>query len=222
VSVDFAGVGVDNAYEQMRALAVVDYKKVLNPKLDKSEFLKDAFSVIQKNVDGVTEDMNKAKRVFSTAISNPNDASLRPLFSGDDGIFMPKMAWGKNEKVDLVKKLVETGEPSKFRVTFVPTQYYSGSVIPAMERSSRIVRAEDIEKKLREATVALEKIKPERASKMIFAIDSIPFSKGGKFNLIIGGEKPTEAEKKILLDAFTRTLSQVDGEVVGDLIEVIK
>ncbi len=220
VSVDFAGVGVDNAYEQMRALAKMDYSKSGVAGFNKEDFLKKAFQNVQRNVDGVTDSMNKAKRFFSSVTIDPNKPEFRPVFSGDDGIFMPQLKWGKNEKVELVKKLADSGDPSKYRVTFVPTKFYDGSLIPVHQRSSRIVRAEDIEKKLREVAVAVDKIKPERAGRMIFAVESIPMSRGGKFNLIVGGHKLSEEEKNILNDSLKKVIDHAGGETFGEIIEV--
>lgn len=214
VSVDFTGVGVENAYEQMRGLSAVKYAQK-----DKTLLVQDAFKRVQDNVDGVTDSMNQSKRFFTTATSNPNDPTLKPKFSGDDGIFMPKMNWSMGDKKDLLKKLSKEADPSKYRVTYVNTVFNNGDVIPAAERSIRVVRAEGIEKSVREAVIGAEKINSERAKKMIIAIDSVPFSKGGKFNLIIGGEKVTEDEKKLLLKAFEKSLRLQEGEVVGDIIE---
>jgi hypothetical protein len=220
VSVDFAGVGVDNAYEQMRALAKMDYSKVGASSFNKENFLKRAFQQVQNNVDGVTESMNKAKRYFSSVTIDPTKPEFKPVFSGDDGIFMPRLKWGQSEKEQLVKKLADSGDPSKYRVTFVPIKNYDGSFVPVYQRSSRIVHAEDIEKKLREEAVAVSKIKPERASKMIFAIESIPVSKGGRYNLIVGGHKLTDEEKKILNESMKKIIEANGIDTFGSIIEV--
>jgi hypothetical protein len=210
VSVDFSGVGVDNAFEQMRALSAVNYAQQ-----DKLLMIKDAFGKVQGNVDKVTDDLNMGKRAFNKA-SNENNSTK---FSGDDGILMPNTKWEKAKKQELLRELSRTSDPSKFRVTFVRTEFESGVSIPAMERSSRVVRAESIEKNLREAVVGTTKIESSKARKMIFAIDSIPSVTGGKFNLIIGGEKPTAAELKMIEAAFKKLMDKKDGEVFGEIIE---
>ncbi|MBC7714474.1 MAG: hypothetical protein H7177_14105 [Rhizobacter sp.] len=216
VSVDFTGVGVDNAYEQMRALSTVNYSQG-----DKAKVLKDAFTKIQNNVDEVTTDMNKAKRTFTVATTDEANPSLKPKFSGDDGILMPKLNWGQTQKVDLVKKLAQTTDPSKYRVTFVKTEFNSGAILPEAERSQRVVRAETIEKLVRESVVGAgaKKISSEKSKKMIFAVDYSPDAKGGTFNLIIGGVKPTDDERKVITEAFKRALSIKDEERLGHLIE---
>lgn len=209
VSVDFSGVGVDNAFEQMRALSAVNYAQQ-----DKLVMLKDAFGKVQTNVDKVTDELNVAKRTFNKGTNENNSTK----FSGDDGILMPKSNWEQAKKQELLKELGKTADPSKFRVTFVRTEFDSGVSIPAMERSSRVVRAEMIEKGLREAVVGTTKIASNRAQKMIFAIDSVPSETGGKFNLIIGGEKPTVEELKMIEAAFRKSMNKKNGEVFGEII----
>jgi hypothetical protein len=216
ISVDFTGVGVDNAFEQMRALAAVHYAQK-----DKGMLLKDAFQKVQGNVDGVTDDINNAKRTFTLASAHPGNENIGPKFSGDDGILIPKKKWGDDQKSNLIKELSATEDPSKYRVTFVKTEFSNGAIVPAAERSQRIVRAETIEKEVREKVVGAGKISSEKAKKIIIAIDSAPAQHGGQFNLILGGAKLTEVEKKLILDAFKRTLSVKDGEISAGLIEVL-
>lgn len=210
VSVDFAGVGVDNAYEQMKALSAVNYAQK-----DKSLLLKDAFQKVQNNVDVVTDEMNKAKRTFSQSTKDPNTTK----YSGDDGILMPDKYWDAGKKQDLVKTLAASGDPGKFRVTFVRTEYTSGFTIPAIERSQLVVRAESVEKSIRESVVGGMKIPSERAKKMIFAIDSKPATDGIKYNLIIGGEKPTAEELKMIQDAFKKSMNKEKNETADAIIE---
>lgn len=214
VSVDFTGIGVDNAYEQMKALSVVNYSEG-----SKVKVLKDAFTRIQTNVDQVTVEMNNAKRTFTLATKDGANPNIKPSFSGDDGILMPKLDWDKSQKAKLVRQLSESPDPSKFRITFVKTELSGGGILPAAERSQRVVRAESIEKELREAVIGVGKIESAKSKKMIFAVDYAPDAKGGKFNLIIGGERPTDVEKKIIAEAFRRSLHLKDNERLGDLIE---
>jgi hypothetical protein len=210
VSVDFAGVGVDNAYEQMKALSAVNYVQK-----DKSKMLKDAFTKIQNNVDDVTEDMNKAKRTFTNSANDPTPTK----YSGDDGILMPDKSWGMAKKQELIKTLAANGDPGKYRVTFVRTEYTSGATIPAMERSQYVVRAEGVEKSIREAIVGAAKIPSERARKMIIAIDSRPSVNGVKYDLIIGGEKPTAEELKMIKEAFNNSMNKEKGETSNAIVE---
>lgn len=210
VSVDFAGIGVDNAYEQMRALSAVNYAQK-----DKAKLLKDAFTKVQTHVDNVTDEMNMAKRIFS---KSTNDTTPT-LYSGDDGILMPDRYWEMAKKQDLIKSLAANGDPGKYRVTFVRTEYTTGSTIPAMERSQYVVRAEGVEKSIREAIVGADKIPSERARKMIIAIDSRPSAKGVKYNLIIGGEKPTADEMKMIKEAFKNSMNKEKGEVSDVVLE---
>lgn len=210
VSVDFAGVGVDNAYEQMKALSAVNYAQK-----DKGILLKDTFEKIQNNVDKVTDEMNIAKRTFTRSSNDPAEVK----YSGDDGILMPAKHWEAAKKQDLIKTLAAKGDPGKYRVTFVRTEYTSGATIPAMERSQLVVRAEGVEKSIRESVIGATKISSERAKKMIFAVDSIPSNKGVKYNLIIGGEKPTAVELKMIQEAFKNSMNKEKGEMADVIFE---
>ena len=213
VSVDFTSVGVDNAYEQMRGLAAVNYGQK-----DKAKLIDDAFTKVQDHVDNVTQEMNEAKRFFTVASKKPNEATI-PKFSGDDGMVMPKADWSYTEKIELIEKLSRFKNPSKFRVTFARSKFANGKKIPAEERSIRIVRAEKIEKEIRAEVIGALKIPRERAKKMIFAIDVEPNAVGGRYNLLVGGERTTPEENKMILDAFTKALKSKDGETLGNIIE---
>ena len=214
VSVDFAGVGVDNAYEQMRGLAAVNYAQT-----DKAKMLTDAFTRVQTQVDSVTTSMNETKRAFSSSVRDVHGAEIKPQFSGDDGILMPKAEWGLKEKSQLIKQLGESADPSKYRVTFVRSEYASGKLIPVAERSKRIVRAESLEKTIREAVTGIRKVESSEAKKLIVAIDYVPSKKGGKFNILLGGRKPTAAEKELVSEALKKSLNSGQNEVVGELID---
>jgi hypothetical protein len=210
VSVDFAGIGVDNAYEQMKALSAVNYLQK-----DKSVLLKEVFEKVQKNVDIVTDEMSLAKRTFTKSTKDPTMTK----YSGDDGILMPKKTWEVTKKQDLIKELATNGDPGKYRVTFVRTEFANGSTIPALERSQYVVRAEGVEKSIRESVVGASKISSERAKKMIFAIDSKPSVNGVKYNLIIGGEKPTAEELNLIQDAFKNSMNKEKGETTELILE---
>ncbi|MBY0413618.1 MAG: hypothetical protein K2Q18_05615 [Bdellovibrionales bacterium] len=213
VSVDFTGVGVDNAYAQMKALSKVDYTQK-NPE----SLMRDTFEKINTHVDEVTKEINESKRFFSSSSSRQNDVT-KPGFSGDDGILMPKSDWSYSDKIALIEKLSKFKNPSKFRVTFAKTKFSNGKSIASEERSARIVRAEKIEKALREEVTGALKIPRERAKKMIFAIDVEPNAVGGQYNLLIGGERTTPEERKMILEAFTKSLKGQDGEKLGHIIE---
>jgi hypothetical protein len=217
VSVDFTGIGVDNAEAQMKALSSINYNQK-----DKAKLLEDVFDKVQKNVDTVTDEMNAAKRYFTTASQSQKDAGTLPQFSGDDGIFMPQISWDLERRVQLVRFLGDFKDPSKYRVTVGKVKDASGKLIPVGERSARIVRAEEIEKSLRQDVVGATKIPKARSEKMIFAIDFTPANPGGRYNLILGGQKPTPEERKMILESFAGTLNKEKGEVMGDLIEAFK
>lgn len=215
VSVDFAGVGVDNLYQQMKALAQVDYKEA-----DKVLLLKDAFNRLQTNVDQVTTDMNTAKRYFTTSVQKQNGKEARPLFSGDDGIYMPKGAeWKEGDKVSLVRSLAESPDPSKYRVTFVKSKYPDGTAIPTETRSKLIVKAEGLEKKIREEMVAIDRFSYQDSKKIITAIDFTPSKTGGgSFNIIVAGKKLKPEEQKLLEEIIKKNIKTNEGESFGRII----
>lgn len=215
VSVDFTGVGVDNAYEQMKGLGNVNYSQS-----NKRVLLKDAFDKIQGNVDSVTEEMNKAKRIFSYVTKDPAAPKVMPVFSGDDGILMPAKNWADGEKKEVLKALSKAHDPSKFRVTFTKTEYLNGTSVPIVQRSARIVRAEEIEKSLRELVTGHDKITPLRAKQMIFAIDSTPLENGGRYKLYIGGLKPTVEERKLIEESFLKGIPMKSGEAAERVIDI--
>jgi hypothetical protein len=213
VSIDFAGVGVDNLHQQMQALAKVNYREV-----DQTVMLKSAFNQLQSHVDQVTTDMNMAKRAFTSAVQNQNGKVARPLFSGDDGIYMPGKDWNIENKQKLVKQLSESSDPSKFRVTFVKSKYPDGANIPVETRSKLIVKAETLEKKLREEMVSVNGLSYSDAKKIITAIDFTPFKKGGEFNLIIAGKKLTPSEENLITTIVKKLVKTDEGESFGKII----
>lgn len=213
VSIDFAGIGVDNVYEQMKALTEVGSKGSAEKKLHES------FKKMQGGVNEVTKQMEEAKDVFREAIAKVDNVEKKaPKFSGDDGIFMPgNRVWSEADKSSLVQHLAESKDPSKFRVTFVSSEFSGGKVIPTAERSKRIVRAESVEKNIRSKIIGIEKISESDAKKFITAIDYAPAEKGGTFNLILGGKKFSPEEIKTIEDAFRASLSE-EGEHFGRVI----
>lgn len=213
VSIDFAGIGVDNIHEQMKALTEV------GANVDAEKKLHASFTKMQSGVNEVTRQMEEAKDVFRKAVSNVDQADKKsPLFSGDDGIFMPgNRAWGDADKAKLVQSLATSADPSKFRVTFVSSTYAEGKVIPAAERSKRIVRAETLEKDIRSKIIGIEKISEAEAKKFITAIDYAPSEKGGVFNLILGGKQFSPEEVKTIEEAFKSSITG-EGERFGKVI----
>jgi len=216
VSVDFTGVGVDNLFMQMKALASM-------PKVNVKDVsqLNNAFELIQKHVDLVTEEMNKAKRTFSNTVEKMKPQSSKPLFSGDDGIFMPDSAWNPSEKNVFLKSLssINPDNNSKYRITFVPTKFSNGSTIPHNLRSSLIVRAETAEKGLRDQLVGVGKLSLDKSKKLITAVDYSPNSSGGgEFRVIASGVKLTKEEKAILEKAVKDQFSQGSNETFAGIV----
>lgn len=214
VSIDFAGIGVENIYHQMKGLAESELKN--NPP---ETALREGFKRMQDGIDQVSKDMNHAKETFSSGVSRVEGKKGTPQFSGDDGIYMPlDKAWNEKDKIELVSELARSEDPSKFRVTFVNSHYSNGKEIPTSERSKRIVRAETLEKDVRAKIIGLEKISHEEAQKFITAIDYAPAETGGVFNVIISGKDFSPQEIDLIEKSIKNSLSKDQGEHFGKII----
>lgn len=213
VSVDFTGVGVDNAFEQMRGLALANYKEKDALKLASS-----AFSSMDKQVQTVTEEMNVSKRFFAQKVKEVRGEKAQPLFSGDDGMFMPSSnAFSFDEKKSLVQKLATAPDPSKFRLTFVRSSDETGALLKAKERSERVVRAEKLEKEIREDIIGANGLSPEAAKKLIIAIDYSPHKVGGEFKLIVS-PKPSAETLQMISQSFHGRLSKTGNEKALEIL----
>lgn len=207
VSVDFTGVGVDNAFEQMRGLAMNNFKEA-----DALKFTSSAFKKMDDQVGTVTDEMNASKRYFSSKVKEIRPGDRAPLFSGDDGMFMPEVSsFSMQEKKLLVEKLSAHNDPSKFRLTFVRSTDENGIKILTKERSERVVRAEKLEKDIRDDIVSHTGISSAEAKKMMIAIDYSPRTKGGDFRLIVS-PKPTPEVLQLIHRSFSQRVSKDAGE----------
>lgn len=207
VSVDFTGVGVDNAFEQMRGLAKANYVEK-----DPLKLASTAFSSMDKQVQTVTDEMNQSKRFFAQKVKEVRGEKAQTLFSGDDGMFMPSSStFTLDEKKALVEKLASAPDPSKFRLTFVRSTDETGLALKAKERSERVVRAEKLEKEIREDIIGASGISPEAAKKMMIAIDYSPHKVGGEFKLIIS-PKPSAETLQLISQSFHKRLSKAGNE----------
>jgi hypothetical protein len=112
----------------------------------------------------------------------------------------------------------ESSDPSKFRVTFVKSKYPDGANIPTETRSKLIVKAETLEKKLREEMVSVNGLSYSDAKKIITAIDFTPYKKGGEFNLIIAGKKLTASEEDLITTIVKKLVKTDEGESFGKII----
>jgi hypothetical protein len=213
VSVDFAGIGVDNAQG-----AMVGLTKSSMESSKKMGTVSDTLQNVWKEVDGVTDEMHMAQRSYNSAVKEIEPGHSGALFSGDDGMFFPSKNWNSDDKVKLVSELSKK-DASKYRVTFVPTKYADGKVISASNRSEYVVKAEKVEKALRAKVtgVGKDRIDFKRAKDMIFAIDFTPAADGnGVFNLIVKGNDLSPKEIKSLRKSFAESLEE--GSTVGRII----
>jgi hypothetical protein len=213
VSVDFAGIGVDNAQA-----AMVGLTKSSMDATKKTNTVSGTLQNVWKEVDNVTDEMHMAQRAYNSAVKEIEPGHSGALFSGDDGMFFPTKTWDKTDKVKLVEELSKK-DASKYRVTFVPTKYADGTVISASNRSEYVVKAEKVEKALRSSVtgVGKDKIGFHRAKDMIFAVDFTPTPDGrGVYNLIVKGKDLSEKELKALRQNFNNSLE--NGSVIGEII----
>jgi hypothetical protein len=215
ISVDFTGVGVENIQAQMKALSKINYRSA------DIELSAAAFKEMEKEIRNVTTDMNIAKRIFSNSAAKVREGEL-PLFSGDDGMLMPTSGiWSYEDKRNLVSSMSKTSSPDKYRVTFVETKYSNGNIISAKDRSERVVRAENLEKDIRKKIHGMDKMTSQDMSQIMIAIDSKPETSGGRFTLMVSGNKLSDKEKKLIRDAFNNSIDKEKGEsIIGiDFIE---
>lgn len=209
VSVDFAGLGAENIYQQMKTISITNP----NQRIEKT------IAEIEKSVDTVTVKMNQAKKEFNDIIRSIDTAPTSTRFSGDDGIYMPKSGdLTRTQKKQIVQKLAGTSDPSQFRLTFVEDRYLNGKSIPPIERSRQIVKAEGIEKKMRSIMVGHNKIPQALSKKIVTAIESRPTEKGGSFNLIYSGKGLTAAQKTIIENAFKAAVGNGRNDLIGSII----
>lgn len=207
VSVDFTGVGVDNAYEQMRGLAMANYRQK-----DALELTSNAFSQMDARVQTVTDEMNASKRFFSEKVKEIRPKDSSPLFSGDDGMFMPgSKDFNLDEKKLLVQKLATHADPSKFRLTFVRSVDDKGVALLPKERSEFVVRAEKLEKEIRDDIISHSALSVAESKKIIIAIDYAPKVKGGDFQLIVSPAQSPEV-LQLIHGSFIKRIDQKNGE----------
>jgi hypothetical protein len=211
VSVDFTGIGVDNLRAQMEALANASIEGI-----DKVATLNRIYGKLEAGIQTVTDQMSLAKRKFSEIVKEIAGSESKVQFSGDDGIYLPIFSkWTKSQKDLLVKRLAETTDPSKYRVTFVHSTYTNGEIIPLEKRSAQIVRAESLEKEIRKALVSYQNFNLAEAKKIITAIDFSPhFNEGGIFKVMVSGKKFSDNEKKIMENAVKSTIKSANSETL--------
>lgn len=215
VSVDFAGIGVDNMYNQMRSLAEVDFK---TPKAQ--AMITQSFEKLQTGINQVTTSMEGSREAFQSVImkhAKPEDG--KALFTGDDGMFMPKDKWKLEDKISFVEGLAKSPDPSKYRVTFVETSYPNGQVISDSMRSKYVVRAEKLEKSLRDSVVGASKIPASEAQKFISAIDYAPSMEGGKFRVILSGRQFSPEELAMIEKSLRQSMkTEANEEFIGVVV----
>jgi len=205
VSVDFAGLGTDNAYETMRALARVESKGV-----EAGPLVDTAFRDAKAAQDLVTSRVEAAKISFNqTARRIGGEGST--YFSGDDGMFFPTQSFSQPQRHALVSELGRTN-PGQFRVTFVESHFPDGTPIPPKLNSQMVVKAENLEKSMRKMFVgsgSSHLIPPTRANQLMAAVEFYPtnIAGAGRFNLFLGGNI-TDQERRIMERAFRMVVAQ--------------
>jgi|GEM_PF-4857611 len=212
VSVDFAGIGVDNAHGAMAALARVPTEGV-----EANAMVSKAFRDVRESFDVVTARKDAGQARFNKAVRETLGEGPT-AFSGDDGMFFPPAEVPASKRSELVARLAAEN-PQEFRMTFVNSHFPNGESIPATMRSQFVVKAENMEKALRKEItgVGASLIAPDRAQKMMIAVEFTPTSSAGNgtFNLIIGGEV-SERERRLIQQALARTIGkEFKGSTAG-------
>ena len=205
VSVDFTGLGTDNAFETMQALA-----KIKSEGVEASALVDQAFKEARAAQDVVSKRVVLGQKAFDDAARRVGGNGAT-YFSGDDGMFFPTQAFSQEQRRTLVSQLA-VSNPGQFRLTFVETHFPNGEPIPAKLSSQMVVKAENLEKSMRKAFVgsgSSQLIPPTRANKLTAAIEFHPSntSGAGQFNLLLGGDM-SEQERKIMERAFRTMIAK--------------
>lgn len=196
VSVDFAGQGVKNHFQNQLALlrSVGQGSVVASEQARRAEVI-------------ATDGMQKLKGHFEGALEGsfgPRQHK-RVRFSGDDGIFMPAKEPTLTQKRAFLKSIAEKGGTGSFRVTFLPSHFSNTKTkIRPEHQSLLIVTAENIEKKVR--STAEGRIPFATLSKIMIGVDLQPrLGGGGTVNLLLAGTKHPGLTAK-LKDSITKAL----------------
>lgn len=193
VSVDFAGIGVNNTRQAMEGvnLAAVGAKT--------EDWVDSGLKQINTHVDEVTRQMGGSKEYYRDVIKRAYSDKKDIYFSGDDGIYLPKRDLTKKEK-ERVVRMISSNDPKQFRMTFVKTRFSNGRSVPSNLRSEYVVKAEKLEKAIRKEVtgVGADLIDRKSAEKMMIAVDYVPHDEAsGAFNIFVSGEVSSSQLKKI-------------------------
>lgn len=147
MSVDFAGLGADNAFEAMQALA-----------REYGAGVESAIKGVRHGFDIATKSMSDMQRYLGIAIDEAfqNGESQRIQFSADDGIYLPEKNFLDRPllKTQFLRLLSQHPMRARFRVTFLDTVIRIGSqqmAVPPKFRSRLLVNAENLEKSIRKS-----------------------------------------------------------------------
>jgi hypothetical protein len=223
VSADFAGQGGRNLAETAEALA----RSVPD---DVHSDISSVVTEARRAEIRATQLMRRLNDDFRDALARTvgRDAVRRLTFSGDDGIFLPEAEWTHADRVALTSNLAEaSSSPSSFRLTWVPTVYGDGAVIPSEIRSRLVYQAETVEKSIRSALEA--RVPREQLSQTLILVEYVPDATGGgSYRLILSssesGSLRNAAARESLVDAAEQELerhvrSDASGRVRADGVE---
>lgn len=129
------------------------------------------------------------KSIFTLGLPGEIGSDHVVRFSGDDSVFSPGRALLLDEKIRLVELVSESGRPSDFRLTFLPSKYSdSSTVIPESDRSRLVTLSEGVEKNLR-LELRLAGVPAKELAGFTLGIRTRPHSNGEvKIDLIVGGK----------------------------------
>jgi hypothetical protein len=185
MSIDFSGLGAENACALMNALIPKPGNTTYRiPELR----VYDTVKRIRESEVTVTDGF-KARKDFVAKVGNKLAQKLGIHFSGDDGILIPKdREYTAAEKRLIVSELSQNGNPSGFRAVFISKNGLDGKPIDPHQLSPLITERELLEKAVRAALIkkGFFKAMPD----IMISVDAIPANSqgGGKINLLIGGE----------------------------------
>jgi hypothetical protein len=176
VSVDFAGQGADNLFQQMKALVGVK---------DPKEMVELARESEKSATLGLDAKKNQIEGLWSRL-----DPRANRRFSGDDGLMEPSKSLSDQQKYWLVKEVSRRSDPGKYRMTFLSAAEGQKFDVPVQLRAQIVARMEDMEKSLRRGLSAKGKF--EQTRNLAIAIDIKPAKGVGRV-----GEKLDISDSKI-------------------------
>lgn len=193
-SLDFIGLGAENLRGTVKALA-------------EAKDLNDAVRLTRLHEREVTEIFHQRIAMVRSAVEEYFKGQISTRFSGDDGILIPGREVTLRDQLYMIQKLSQLMPRPFFRMSMINAEgaAHAGS-------SQIITHGESIEKVLRQ--MLLGGLGSQRLSEISLETFIPDAGNHRKVFLIMGAKKKfTEAEKKVLRNAFPTAVKIVESQV---------